>query len=90
MMTAAPQDLRATVPHFGLGDRLKKARTAAGYQQQELADALGVSRNTVSNYETESVATADRATVYRWAVACGVAYGWIEAGARPGQLFGTL
>ena len=78
----------AAVPHFGLGDRLAKARATAGFSQAELARAIGVARNTVSNYETEAVGGFDRATILRWAVACGVAYGWLVAGARDGQLFG--
>ena len=35
-----------------LKNNLKKARTERGYSQQELADLVGVSRNTISSIET--------------------------------------
>ena len=34
-----------------LGQRLKEARLAAGMKQEELAARLGVSRQTISNWE---------------------------------------
>jgi transcriptional regulator with XRE-family HTH domain len=38
------------VPEFSLGDRLEKALSVAGVSHREMADYLGVSRNTVGNY----------------------------------------
>lgn len=35
-----------------LKNRLKEARQAAGMSQEELAEAVGVSRNTISSIET--------------------------------------
>ena len=35
-----------------LKNNLKKARTQAGLSQQQLADMVGVSRNTISSIET--------------------------------------
>jgi len=36
-----------------LHNRLKEARTQAGLSQAQLADIVGVSRNTISSIETE-------------------------------------
>ncbi len=38
---------------MNLGERLKEARLAAGMKQEELAAQLGVSRQTISNWENE-------------------------------------
>lgn len=38
-------------PTFTLGDRIRKARTAAGLSQAAIADRLGVNRNTVVLWE---------------------------------------
>lgn len=35
-----------------LKNNLRKVRTAKGYSQQQLADLVGVSRNTISSIET--------------------------------------
>ena len=35
-----------------LKNRLKEARTEKGFSQQQLADLVGVSRNTISSIET--------------------------------------
>lgn len=35
-----------------LRNNLKKARTEKGYSQQQLADMIGVSRNTITSIET--------------------------------------
>ena len=34
-----------------IGQKLKSARTSAGLTQEEVAEALGVSRQTISNWE---------------------------------------
>lgn len=35
-----------------IGTKMKNARIHAGYTQEEIAQALGVSRQTISNWET--------------------------------------
>lgn len=35
-----------------LKNRIKEARTALGYSQEQLAEIVGVSRNTISSIET--------------------------------------
>ncbi len=41
------------VPKFTLGDRLKKARIAAGLDQSTLGDRIGYHGNSVSNWEND-------------------------------------
>lgn len=61
---------------FTLGDRLRKARVRSGLDQQELADRIAASRNTVSNYENgHHGKRGPKVMVLRaWAHACGVTY----------------
>ena len=40
------------IPTWTLGDCLRKARTEAHVSTEGLAAELGVSRNTITNYET--------------------------------------
>jgi transcriptional regulator with XRE-family HTH domain len=44
-------------PAEAFGSRLARLREAAGYTQQELADAIGVSRRVIGYYEAESADT---------------------------------
>ena len=53
-----------------LGDVLAKLRTLAGISTQEMADRLGVSRNTVGNYEHDRT-HPNRATVEVWGTVTG-------------------
>ena len=38
-----------------IGAKLKKARLQAGMTQEQVAEALGVSRQTISNWENENI-----------------------------------
>ena len=68
-----------SVPKSTLADRLRKAREHAGLEQAELAERMGVGRNTVSNYERAS--HAPREIVLRaWAMATGVPVEWLRTG----------
>jgi len=62
-----------------LTDRLRKSRLLAGLEQAEIAAALGVARNTVSNWEhgrSEPPASA----FVRWSRATGVPLEWLAEG----------
>lgn len=52
-------------------DKIKRSREIAGLTQEELADAIGVSRRTVASYESES-AKPRRATLSKLASALKV------------------
>ena len=78
MSTAA----HGLVPGWTLQDRLRKARDVAGMDQQQLADAMGVSRRTITNSEQGHV-TVRTITVRAWALATGVDPAWLETGIEP-------
>ena len=67
-----------SVPEFTVGDYLRKAREHAGLDQLELAADLGVSRQTVTNYEKGYV-TPRKSTVMAWAMRTGVPVEWITS-----------
>lgn len=67
------------IPRWSQGDRLRKAREGVELDQAELARELGVSRNTVNNYERARV-TPRRPVLIVWALRCGVPLSWLELG----------
>ena len=70
------------VPTWTVADRLRKAREHAGLDQTELADLVGISRNTISNYERGQTAPK-RPVLLAWSLATGVPRAWLETGAEP-------
>ena len=60
-----------SVPQFTRGDRMRIALRHAGVGVQEMADYLGVGRNTVSTWINDRI-TPSRQTVMLWAMRCGV------------------
>ena len=73
---------QGSCPQIEVFHRLRIARQHAGLEQGELADRIGVSRNTVSNAENNRVATR-RLLINAWALACGVPVSWILSGEPP-------
>ncbi len=67
-------------PRFTVHDRCLKARKDAELEQQELADRIEVSRQTISNYETGRITRPTKPTLRRWALTCGVTFEWLYAG----------
>lgn len=80
MTTALTQGGR--IPEWTLGDRLRKAREAAGLEMQELAQLIGVARNTVSNAERGKV-TPRQIVLNQWSLATGVPVQWLQHGETP-------
>jgi transcriptional regulator with XRE-family HTH domain len=68
------------VPTFTIHDRLRKAREAVGLDQQELADAIGVARTSVSNYELGHTTRLKAIVLRQWALRCGVPLAWLHTG----------
>ncbi|WP_407705377.1 helix-turn-helix domain-containing protein [Actinomyces urogenitalis] len=53
--------------------------------QHQLTEAMGVSRATVSNYETGFSSKPRKIVLNAWAMATGVPIQWIETGTVPGS-----
>jgi transcriptional regulator with XRE-family HTH domain len=68
-----------SVPTWTLGDRMGKALDHAGIGMQEMADYLGVSRTSVSNWIHGRVRPNQR-TLLLWSMRTGVDLGWIARG----------
>lgn len=68
------------IPTWSLQDRLRKARQHAQLEQDELAERIGVSPNTISNYETGRTTRHQRVVLRQWALATGVPLAWIIEG----------
>lgn len=79
-MSEMPQ--MGVIPQFTVGDRLRKARELTGMDRNEFADRIGVSRNTIGNYESERVAPR-RIVLNAWALATGVPLAWLQTGETP-------
>ena len=64
-------------PGWPLTDRLRRAREFGGFDQDQLAAELCVSKNTVSNYE-RGFTRPRRPMLAAWAMATGVSLAWLE------------
>lgn len=67
------------VPEISLRHRLRIAREEAGMEQIELAEKMGVSRNTVSSAE-KGRTEPRRIVINAWALATGFDAEWIRTG----------
>lgn len=66
-------------PAWTLGDRLRKAREVSALDAAEMAERLGVHRNTISNYENGKTKVS-RSVVLHWAMVTGVDRDWLLYG----------
>lgn len=70
--------MNRTLPTWTPSDRFRKARETTGQSQEEFAAATGISRATVSNYESPSYSKRhNRAIVNMWALATSVPAWWL-------------
>lgn len=74
--------MSASVPEWDLADRMRKSLRVAGIGVQEIAEYLGVGRNTVSTWINGKIVLSVQ-TQRLWALRCGVAYEWIASGVTP-------
>lgn len=70
------------VPPIEVKHRLLIAREYAGLEQIELAELIGVSRNTIGNME-KGKGKPRQITLNAWALATGVPVKWIVNGESP-------
>lgn len=68
------------VPEWTMQDRLQKALDYASIHVQEMADHLGINRNTVGNYLSGRTKRVPKAVRMQWAMLCGVDYRWLDTG----------
>ena len=66
----------------GYGERLKRARNAAGLKQTDLADIVDVREFTLSRYENEVIAP-DRCFLAGLEYLTGIQRAWVEKGQEP-------
>ena len=59
-----------------LGDRLRKARLHAGFEQEHMANAIGVSRVTISAWERDR-SQPNLSQSVKWAEVTGVGLDWL-------------
>lgn len=69
-------------PEILVRHRLRIAREHRGLEQAELAELIGVSRNTITNTE-KGRSEPRKILLNAWALACGVPVKWIENGSSP-------
>lgn len=72
---------RGLVPEWDLGDRLTKALKASRTSVSDMADFLGVHRNTVNSYASGRVQIR-KAHLMLWAQRTGVDLDWLRDGQR--------
>jgi excisionase family DNA binding protein len=92
------QQMTTTVPVFNRLDRMGKALDHAGLTTQEMAEYLGVQRETISRW-LNGRSTPSTGMLRAWALRTQVPYEWIESGERAcrdsnpkpsGWSYGTL
>ncbi len=70
-----------SIPAWDLTDRMRKSLRHAGMGVQEMADYLGVARNTVSTWINGRI-TPSVQTLRLWALRTGVSYEWLAGDFR--------
>lgn len=73
-MSEQPAPLDA--PPWDVADRMRKALRHAGIGVQEMADYLGVSRTSASNWINGRIAPSTQ-TLRLWALRTGTSYDWL-------------
>jgi len=68
-----------------MSDRMRKALKTAGVSVKEMADYLGVARETISTW-INGRHEPSKAHVMLWALRTGVPYEWIATGCTPRDL----
>ncbi len=70
----------AVVPDWTLGWRMKRALSHAGIKAEDMADELGVTRQTISRWVNDVGAPPRSLYVKEWALRTGVDYSWLIYG----------
>ena len=78
------QTLAPRIPKFDLNDRLRKARETADLDQTQLAELIGVSRNSVSAAE-RGASKPRKPVLIAWAFATRVPFEWLMTGSTNNE-----
>lgn len=73
------QAITIAVPPETLGDRMRRALRKEHISVHEIADYLGVSRNTVSTWINDRIYPSEQ-TLKLWAIRTGVPERWLKEG----------
>lgn len=68
-----------------VGQRIRRARNNKGLSQQKLADAVGVSRAAISQWETGSTSSLEGRNLMKAAETLGVSPTWIQYGSEQNR-----
>jgi len=79
-MSLLPNTLK--VPPITIGTRLRVAREWRDMDQAQIAEGLGLTRQTVSNYE-RGYTLPGKLVINAWAVICDVDVDWLRTGVEP-------
>ena len=69
-------------PQWTMSDRMWKARKDAGLTAAEIAEVIGISRKSVTNYETGTTKPL-KPILRAWAEVTGTYVEWLEDGVAP-------
>lgn len=76
-MTTNPEEVFDSIPMWTLGDRLRKIRTMHGYTQNDFASAVGATKASLAQWETDRARPRDlRSIALRIELATGVPAWW--------------
>ena len=81
MSTTAPTP---SIPEETLGERMRRALRKEHMGVQEMADYLGVARNTVSTWINDRIHPGEQ-TLRLWSIRTGVPLEWLKNGDAPFQ-----
>lgn len=70
------------IPEFDTADRMRKSLRASNVGVQEMAEYLGVARNTVGNWINGRIEPSTQ-TLRLWALRTGVPFKWLQTGETP-------
>lgn len=82
------QRATAGVPRWDLADRMRKSLRTSGVSIEDMANYLGVSRRSVSNWTGGRIEPSTQ-TLRLWALRCGVPYEWLCHGDLNACLLGV-
>jgi len=73
------QDVSTIPLEWDVADRMRKSLRASGVGVQDMADYLGMSRNSISNW-INGRAVPDHRTLLLWSMKTGAPLSWLEHG----------